>query len=117
MDKILKELKDISSEDPSLSAVYDRIKDCEVFLDFLIKTGKINPEDKEYVTLLNDIEQYRLFKREGKYFSELDKEIQKRITKLMERYEEDMNFYKAYEFTIKALPNNPTEDRTQSARS
>lgn len=90
MDKVLEWLQINTKDEESLSYIYDQIRDCDVFLEYLLGQGFISPNDEDYHLILEDIEQYKALCGDVRSpFSALPKESQKRLQKLIDEYKKN----------------------------
>lgn len=100
MDQVWDYLKLYFSKDEAFTPLYESIKDCDVFLDYLVKKGFVNMSDPNYNQVLQDVARY---KKVGN-FNSLNEEEQKRIMSLIETYEESkMNLYSTYQERLNEL--------------
>lgn len=90
MDEIFKFLKIYMASDEALTPLYEKIADCDVFLDYIIKAGYLKPDSKDYDKIVEDIAKYKSVKDSyneiGHVFSNLNSDSQKRIENLMTDY-------------------------------
>lgn len=94
IDDLLRELKNQLSNNDNLQNVYTRIKDVDVFLEYLLNLGLISSQDDLYNELLSDIGEYKLARGEGNVtYNLLSTESQKRIDKLIDLYREQKSRY------------------------
>lgn len=89
MDTLFGYLQRYTSKEEDLQSIYIKIKDCDVFLDYLITRGLVPTNSEDYNLLLNDINNYKNLKSNNNVaFSGLDKDAKKRIEDLIEKYKE-----------------------------
>ena len=99
MDSVINYLKSYSQEDPSLSFINEKLENCDVFLDYLVKRGFNDPNSKDYYKLLEDINLY-----ETSSFTELPKESQERIENLIEEFKANKdNLYIEYKTNLEIV--------------
>lgn len=106
MDLVLKNLKDIMREDSAFEALYQNIKDCDTFLDYLVKKGFLDPNDPDYYKILPVVEKYRLLSVTRSDVNEivylkLSKEERELIDTITDKYSENKNMYEEYVDEIK----------------
>lgn len=124
MDSIFSYLKTYLGENPDLSMQYDRVKGCDVFLDYLMNLGLVDVNDEEkIVELQTAINIYKVYLERNNMtelnadfdtpFRELDRGNKKPISELLSAYKEYYNnLKKAYVSTVEQTvnPDNLTED-------
>ncbi len=105
MDSVFSYLRDYFSKEDAFKDLYAEIEDCEVFLEYLVKKGYTNPTDKDYYSLLQDIEIYKGLKdTQIVPFNSLDKNGQARVQKLVDNYRNSKaNLNNKYRSTINNL--------------
>lgn len=65
MDNLMDELKNQLESNEELGTIYEKIVDCDCFLEYLYKQGFISHTDKDYFSLQDDIERYKIIKISG----------------------------------------------------
>lgn len=114
MDDVIKYLKMYTKNDESLTFIYEKVGNCEVFLDYLVNRGFISPNDKNYYDVLSDIENYKtLMSTRDVPFNGLSAKSQDRIEELISEFKENgENLYNEYKNNI-----NQVGDETYGTRS
>lgn len=104
MDKVISWLKVYAEDKEELSYIYDQIKDCDIFVEYLVKEGFISPNDEDYPLLDKAIQEYKSLGDHKSPFTSLSKEYQKVIQKLIDEYEKNKSVtYPLYEERLKEL--------------
>ena len=65
MDSLVDELKVQLTSSVELTAIYEKINECDCFLDYLYKEGFIDRTDEDYYKLDEDIDRYKIIKLSG----------------------------------------------------
>lgn len=103
MDEVIKWLRIYSEDKEELSYIFEEVKDCKIFVEYLVKQGFISPNDEDYPTLEAAIQKYK----ESDYrapFTALPKEYQKVIQKIVDEYENNIEItYPLYVERLKEL--------------
>ena len=108
MDEIFRCLKIEISNDESLGLLYERINDCDIFLDYIDTLGYIKSDD-EYKAFEEYDNNQSPGKEIGSVFSKLTKEDQKVLENIMKKYRED-NTFKEFNDQVKNLLENEDND-------
>lgn len=89
MDEVLRWLKSYSEDKEDLAYIHDQVKDCDIFIEYLVREGFISPNDESYPLLEQAIHEYKSLREYNSPFSALSKEHQKVIENLIDEYEEN----------------------------
>lgn len=89
MDAVLGHLQTITADDEGLTAINDKIKRYDVFLDYIFSRGFIDPNDPNYYTVMEDITAYKALRDKGVEvpFAALPVESQQRLEVLISEFE------------------------------
>ena len=101
MDDVIKWLKYTTETNDELMSIYNEIKDCSVFLDYLVKKGYSNNDDN----ILDAVNKYKL----NGNFNNLDELSQGRIKELINNFENSKQ--KINERSIEDIIHNIDEGR------
>jgi len=105
MDDVINFLKIYTKDVAGLEAIYTRVDNCSVFLDYIVNRGFLNPNDKNYYQTLNDIDIYKGLKSttEIAYYG-LPEDSKERIDDLIKNYRENKdNLYNEYRDNLEGL--------------
>lgn len=89
MDDVLRWLQIYSEDKEDLQYIYEQVKDCDIFIEYLVKEGFISPNNEDYPLLEAAIKEYKTLREYNSPFSALSKEHQKVIENLIDEYEEN----------------------------
>lgn len=105
MDDIIFYLKMYIKDLPDMESAKNKIVNCEVFLDYLVNRGFVNPNGPDYYEIMQDIKEYKICKEtKRKVTDNLDKNSQDRIKKLLRIYNDNLdNLYDEYREDIAEL--------------
>ena len=104
IDEVLRRLKNYTEDNQELGHIYDQIKDCDIFIEYLVKEGFISPNDKDYPLLEKAIREYKSLREYKAPFTYLSEEYQEVIQKLIDEYDKNQSItYPLYEDRLKEL--------------
>lgn len=109
MDAVIARLRRICSQDISLLWMYSELKNCRVFLDFVMANVDIDMNSDEAKILKQDIDKYAQIYVNNKFgvYESLDLDAQKRIQGLVAKYitTRSKNYQESYA-NLKVLADN-----------
>lgn len=108
MDELMESLKKHTKTDESLETIYNAISDCDCFLDYLIKRGFLNPNDKDYYRTLEAIEAYK----EAEGYNNLSKKDQKIIDEIIDDFKDSI-FVEIAEYNYRMNNSTPTIEQEE----
>lgn len=104
MDEVLRWLKSYSEDKEDLAYIHDQVKDCDIFIEYLVREGFISPNDESYPLLEQAIHEYKSLREYNSPFMSLSKEHKKVVQQLIAEYEENKNIsYPKYAEILKEL--------------
>lgn len=104
MDEVLRWLKLYSEDKEDLAYIHDQVKDCDIFIEYLVREGFISPNDESYPLLEQAIHEYKSLREYNSPFMSLSKEHKKVVQQLIAEYEENKNIsYPKYAEILKEL--------------
>ena len=104
MDDVLRWLQIYSKDKEDLQYIYEQVKDCDIFVEYLVREGFISPNNEDYPLLEAAIKEYKTLRKYNSPFMYLPEEHKKVIENLINEYEENKNIsYPKYAEILKEL--------------